>query len=243
MRSIPGGGLVGTGLRSAAGAASTAIPDAASRALSAAVSVETSAINAVLPKNCSLGTDKFCIGFDSHEVCGDLPFNAVAVSQEGASFFAAASGPAGKALTFLKSLEKTLVHVTPAYIKVTAIIGLILLLPLAGLFAYFVFKLSTSGAFAKKIASLRIIYKLAILLCIIPVLAPFLVPVGILSVAKAEVQHLGQPVIGMDMGGVSVQLIESLICSGSISLGLIIAFFLSPWMVDKCYREPNRILH
>jgi len=56
----------------------TEIPGVVSQVQSGASSIANAipgSLRATIPKNCSIGTGKFCIGFDDHVSCDDLPLN------------------------------------------------------------------------------------------------------------------------------------------------------------------------
>lgn len=65
------------GAKSALSAAATRVVDAADQAQSAVSSVATSLqdMEERLPRNCSLGTKRFCIGYEHESNCSDLPLN------------------------------------------------------------------------------------------------------------------------------------------------------------------------
>ena len=65
------------GAKSALSAAATRVVDAADQAQSAISSVATSLqdMEERLPRNCSLGTKRFCIGYEHESSCSDLPLN------------------------------------------------------------------------------------------------------------------------------------------------------------------------
>ena len=65
------------GAKSALSAAATRVVDASDQAQSAISSVATSLqdMEERLPRNCSLGTKRFCIGYEHESSCSDLPLN------------------------------------------------------------------------------------------------------------------------------------------------------------------------
>ncbi|EUC27459.1 hypothetical protein COCCADRAFT_41815 [Bipolaris zeicola 26-R-13] len=65
------------GVRSGLNAAATRVADAAGRAESAISSAAATvqSIEDIVPKNCSLGIRRFCIGFEQDINCSDLPLN------------------------------------------------------------------------------------------------------------------------------------------------------------------------
>lgn len=187
--------------QSAEGHLSTAIPGAVSGLRSAAGAVQTANIggflDALLPRNCSLGSKKFCFGFDSHSICGDLPLDIsvlLPASQGTTASFEQALKP-------FKLLQSCVAEITPGYIEATAIAGLVLLFVLTGLLAYLAmntkFALFMSRLNPCQALPLRIWICMSSLLSLIP----FLLPVGVLSVAKAKIGGIGPPVAEMKMGG------------------------------------------
>ena len=203
-------------LKSAGGVLSTALAAASSAADAAETSV-VGTLSAALPKNCSLGTENFCVAFDSHTICEHLPFNTSAILQ------GASSGLIQGALEPLQPLEKVLAKITPAYVTATAIAGLVLLSVMAGLFAYFALKLFS-------LPGLR--FRLAICFLCLLLWVPFLIPIGIIFVARSKIQGF-RPLVEMDIGDVSMQSIKNLFCAIIISLGIIALMLVGPFL-DPC---------
>jgi hypothetical protein len=88
------------GAQSAAGAVATA----STAALGAAIKAST-------PRNCSLGTKKFCVGFFNHTQCSKSPLNVSSIRPEAIASFVADD------IQALHPLKGILVRVTPAYFQ------------------------------------------------------------------------------------------------------------------------------
>lgn len=73
------------GARSALNAAATRVADAASLAESAISSAAAAApsLEEYVPRNCSLGTMRFCVGYKQDVNCSDLPLNLSSLLPEG----------------------------------------------------------------------------------------------------------------------------------------------------------------
>src|SRR4051794_4038545 len=92
-RDFPGGDILQplqTKAQSAAGVAATAIPGAVSGVESAAKAAATAipgadGIKELIPRNFSLGTKQFCIGFNNRTECKNLPLKISKVIPEAAT--------------------------------------------------------------------------------------------------------------------------------------------------------------
>lgn len=244
IRAIPGVGLPGSlasAAKSAGEAVSTAIPAAASSLQSAIGAAETSAIgalgDAIFPKNCSLGTKKFCFGFDSHTACSELPFDISAILQ------ASSGASLGKVLQPLQSLESDLAKITPGYVEAAAITGLVLLFLMASLFTFFVIDTKFADFVCKLEYRRALFLRIGISLLCILLLIPYLVPVGILSAARSKIQGFGFPVADIKMGNLNTQLLENLLCALVIVLGIVIVMVLEPWRAGGKVRSPAPAVH
>ena len=116
---------------SVANSVATAIPGAISQVQSAANAAATTipkAIEELIPKNCSLGTKQFCVGFTHNITCDDLPLALSDIVPEEVKSFL------GDQLNDLQSLEGISTKVTSAYIQDCLIVGLVLMLILATIF-------------------------------------------------------------------------------------------------------------
>ncbi|KAF4637873.1 hypothetical protein G7Y89_g200 [Cudoniella acicularis] len=71
QRAIPGSDLIQSLQSDAASVLTVATAAAGSKIQSAIGAVET-AVEAKIPRNCSLGTRQFCVGFSDHTNCTDL---------------------------------------------------------------------------------------------------------------------------------------------------------------------------
>jgi hypothetical protein len=119
----------------------TAIPGVASKIQSAIGSAETvgsDAIEASIPRNCSLGTKKFCVGFSYRKPsCDSLPFDISKILAAIPTEVANLLENEIKALQVLKPLEEILAKITAA--RISLIFGLLSLPALAVLFGCVVF--------------------------------------------------------------------------------------------------------
>jgi hypothetical protein len=88
---------------------------------SATSAIETGIPNAdsIIPKNCSLGMKQFCVGFENHVDCQDLPLDISKVLPKALTSFG------GDQVKDFQSLEGILARVTPGYIRNPIIWGLV----------------------------------------------------------------------------------------------------------------------
>ena len=90
LRAIPAGSLLQpfqSEVQSAAGFLTTDIPAVTSKIQSAVGAAKTAAIKALLPRNCSLGTKQFCVGFSNHTKYNDLLLNIFNIIPEDVARF------------------------------------------------------------------------------------------------------------------------------------------------------------
>ena len=122
--------------RSVASALSTAAPAAASQvpgALETAASQALQAIEASIPRNCSLGTKKFCVSFSNSTNCDNLPLNISKIIPAKVQKFLE------NEIDALQPLEGILAKLTIIKVQVSLILGLIVMFIIAFLFISLLF--------------------------------------------------------------------------------------------------------
>jgi hypothetical protein len=105
----------------AVSAAPSKAQGAESAAATAVSGINITAIEEKLPRNCSLGTKQFCIGFENEMRCDNLPLNISNIVPEDIRKFVSAE------VKSLRPLESILAKATPANIQGSLIVGLILI--------------------------------------------------------------------------------------------------------------------
>jgi ABC-type multidrug transport system fused ATPase/permease subunit len=175
-------------LSSAEGIAATVISSVTSQAKSAATAAATAipganAIEKLIPRNCSLGTKKFCVGFSNRIECHDLPLNVSNVLPEALTSFI------GDQVQDLRSLEGILAKLTSGFVRDWLISGLVLGLVMIVLFAWSIIG-PPYGLFLQPLSS-RLALALALkvtvgLVCIVS----FLVPTTVLNILCSKSQRL-----------------------------------------------------
>ncbi|KAF8856254.1 hypothetical protein BDZ45DRAFT_594494 [Acephala macrosclerotiorum] len=182
-----------TEAQSAASLLATAVPGAASKIQSSAGAIET-AIEALLPRNCSLGTTQFCIAFINGTKCNDLPLNISHIVPETVASFV------DNEIQSLRPLEGILAKITPASIKGCLILGLVLLFGLIVTFVYLILKIAS---FLERLG----LCLLCLFFCI-----SFIIPTAFMYDVQSKIQSIG-PIAGIEKGGASNQVLEALICA------------------------------
>jgi hypothetical protein len=197
--------------QSAASVLTTAIPAAASKIQSATSSIETAgsdAIKSLIPRNCSLGTKQFCVGFSTHTKCNDLPLNISDIIPEDIVNFV------GDEIQALQPLEGIMAKVTPGNIQDLLVLGCFVM---AFLLGFLISGLLTS---VKKI--LRLGFCLVFgLLCFIS----FLIPTYFLYLVQSKIQDLGSS-IEVEKGNVANLCVGALCCAAFMVLTVITSVFL-----------------
>jgi hypothetical protein len=202
--------------QSAASVLTVAIPAATSKIQSTAGTTETAgsdidAIKALIPRNCSLGTKQFCVGFSTHTKCNDLPLNISDIIPEDIVNFV------GDEIQALQSLEGLMAIVTPMNIQHLLILGLGLILVMAVLFGFLI-----SGLLAFVKFFLRLGFCLVFgLLCFVS----FLVPTVTLYHVQSKIQDLGSS-IEVEKGNVANLCVGALCCAAFMVLAVITSVFL-----------------
>lgn len=208
---IAGPGVV-TGIQSAANSAATVVPGAVSKVQSAAGAAATSisgAIGSIIPRNCSIGTGKFCIGIAEGLTCDNLPLN---LSQILPSDIVESLGN----VDGTQALDEALQKVTTPYIRDCLIVGLLLMFVLTCLFI-----MSMYGWFSPLAGKTTLGIALSILVGLV-FCVPFIIPVVILHVLQSVLGHLPSW-IEVRMGDVNTLCLGALCCSvTAVILGNII---------------------
>lgn len=191
----------------------TAIPAAASKIQSVAGTIETASsdIEALIPRNCSLGTKQFCVGFSTNTKCGDLPLNISDIIPENIVNFVADEVQA------LQPLEGIMAKVTPGNIQDFLILGLVLMLVMAVLFVCLISGLLAFINFFLKLGFCLVFS----LLCFIS----FLRPTTILFDVQSKIQDLG-PGIEVERGNVANLFLGALCFNVFMALVVIMSVFL-----------------
>jgi len=187
----------GSKIQSAAGAAETAVS-------------KIGAIEALIPRNCSLGTKQFCVGFSNHTKCNDLPLNISDIIPETITSFI------GDEVQSLQPLEAIMAKVTPMFIQDSLIFGLGFLIFMATIFVCLIFKLIFVATLF-----LRLGVSLLVILCFIP----FIIPTTILYHIQSEIQRL-RSVIKIKKGDTANQYMGTLVCAGVMMLLTIFISFI-----------------
>jgi hypothetical protein len=187
--------------------ATAAIPDA-------------NAIGKLIPRNCSLGTKQFCVGFSNRIECNDLPLNVSNFLPEALTSFI------GDQLHDLQPLEGTLAKLTSGFVQDWLISGLVLNLVMAVVFACSLVGLPY-GLFLQQLTPrLTLALRLTIgLICVVS----FLVPTTILHILCSKSQGL-QSNIQAKKGDVSAYYFGALFCV--IVMTVLTAF--TPDFIGKC---------
>jgi hypothetical protein len=193
------------GVESAANGIATVIPGAASQVQSAVNAAATGALDAAaIPRNCSIGTTQFCVGFVHNIWCKNLPLNLSSIIPADVDKFFQAK------LDDIQPLNRALAKVTIANIQVCLIAGLILILILTAMSAASMFGwFYCLTAVLLPFKALRIgIHLLFGLLCCIP----FFVPAIVLYILKSKTQQL-PPWIQVEQGEVDKLCLGGLCCA------------------------------
>lgn len=227
-RDIPGSdilGLLQSEAQGAANVAATAIPGAISKVQSAASAAATAiprakAIEALIPRNCSLGTKQFCVGFSNRTECNSLPLNISDIVPKAlANLVDDKAQPLEGILVSiivnqvqaLQPLEGILTRVTPSNTQVCLILGLVLMLVLRVIFACSIFsRIFSLASFLFKLGVfIRVIVCLVSgLICLIP----FLIPTVILYILQSKPQNLPSS-IEVEKGEVSGYCLGAFCCT------------------------------
>jgi hypothetical protein len=207
-----------TGLDSAANGLATAIPGAISQVQSAVSSAATSipnSIEAVIPKNCSIGTKQFCVGLSSGISCKDLPLNlSMVIPDEVANILHVK-------VDGIQPLNEVLKRVTTAKIQGSIILGLLLVASGAALSLFF--SLGRFFCLAALLTKFRFLRVGIMLVYGTTCCVPFLVITVILYILKSKTDQLPSW-INVEQGEVSEICLGGLVCAVAIAaLGSVVA--------------------
>jgi hypothetical protein len=125
----------------------------------------------MIPRNCSLGTKQFCVGFDNRTECNDLPLNLSNIVPEAVAIFV------GDQVQALQPLPGIFTKVTVANIQDCLILGLVLMLVIP-CFAHYLLRLSIRVGMA-------IIFVAGLACCV-----PFVIPTVILFTVQSKIDNL-----------------------------------------------------
>jgi len=218
-RSIPGSGLIQplqSEAQSAASVLATATAAAGSIIQSAAGAAETAvseinAIEALMPRNCSLGTMQFCVGFSNHTKCNDLPLNISDIIPEAITSFI------GDEVQRLLPLEGIMAKVIPTIIQGAFFFGLGFSAVMAVIFVCLISKLISVATFFLRLG----VGLLAVLCCV-----PFAITTTILYGVQSEIQGFGS-IVGVEKGDGAGQSMGALVCVGVMTLlTILMPFFM-----------------
>jgi hypothetical protein len=184
--------LLNTAVSAAAGAAATAVSGI----------TNITAIEAMIPRNCSLGTKQFCIGFENKINCTDFPLNISKIVPEAVIKFI------GDEIQSLQPLEGILAKVTPASIQGSLILGLIFILFIILMLTCLFFEFFS---FAARLLKLGV--------CLVSVFCFALFLLAYLTVHKVQskIQDF-KSVVGVEEGPVGNLTMGAVICAGIMML-------------------------
>jgi hypothetical protein len=162
------------------------------------------AIEALLPKNISLGINQFCAGFTKHTNCTNMPFNISDILPEANNNI---SDDINKfvisKLKTLQYLEGITAKITSATFIGTFVSGLVFLTVLA---ATLIFCLFIKRSVANNLTKIAICF-LALLCCV-----PFAIPMAILSYVGSKIQESG-PIVTIEKGDAASLSIGAFVCT------------------------------
>jgi len=154
--------VVSSHVQSVAGSIATAIPGG---------------LQAILPKNCTIGTSMYCVGFDDHVSCNDLPFRISSIIPPEVGKLLAGS-------FHIEELETAIAKITEPYIRWSLILGLGWKAVAILVFLCYIYWISSLNGTAVK-ALWTVVHLFGFLSC-----APFVVLVVILSVLRSKADQL-----------------------------------------------------
>jgi hypothetical protein len=187
--------------QSATNVAATAIPSAISKgqsAASAATAIPINTVKGMIPRNCSLGTKQFCVGFENRTECNNLPLNLSNIVPEAVVNFV------GDQVQALQPLPEILAKVTVTNIQDCLILGLVLMLVMS-IILYFALRLSIR-------IGMVIIFVAGLTCCV-----PFFIPTVVLFAVQSKIESLPSS-IEVQKGGVSNYCLGVLCCGVVMTL-------------------------
>lgn len=218
---VPGGDIPVSQAQSAISVAATIAPSVASEAqsivpsvVSSAITTVGSAVGAALPKNCSLGTKHFCVGFGDHIDCEDLPLNVSNILLRASTY----------QLSSLQAIDEALARITLTNVENCLILGLTfaILAFLAGI-VFVVSMWSPQLCFVCQFSSFRIpMFGLIRVLCSLGCCVSLLVPSIFLQILLLRTKSLPLEML-VEKGPVSGQCLGALFCAAVMAL-VAIAF-------------------
>lgn len=186
-------------------------------AASAASAAET-AIEALLPRNLSLGISEFCVGFTDHTNCTNLPLNISDIIPEAIKQFSEdIQNLVTSQFQPLQYLEGVTAKVTSANIKGPIVVGIgfFAILATTLFFCLLIIRTVTNNLMKVGICLLAILY------CI-----PFAIPPAILFYVESEIQESG-PIISIEKGDAASLSIGALVCAIVMMLLTIVILVLN----------------
>jgi hypothetical protein len=172
--------------------------------IAGAASAAETAIEALLPRNLSLGISQFCVGFTDHTNCTNLPLNISDIIPEPIKQFSEdIQNFVNGQFQPLQYLEGITAKVTSANIKGPFVFGIGLVFVLAAILFFCLFIMRTVTNNLMKVG----ICLLAILCCF-----PFAIPTAILSRVESKIQESG-PIVSIEKGDAANLSIGALVCA------------------------------
>ncbi|KAH7111110.1 hypothetical protein B0J11DRAFT_447699 [Dendryphion nanum] len=196
-----------TEAKSVANGIVTAVPSVISQLQSAADTLATALpgeVEALIPRNCSIGTKKFCVGLAHNVTCHSLPLNMSKLIPAGFEKVLRIN------LNDIQPLNDALAKVTMANIQDALIVGVVL--------AFIVTTISMCSISGKFLCLTDILLRFRILRVGISLLfgmiccIPFLVAAIVLYMFNSKAKHL-PPWIQIEEGGVSRLSVGGLCCA------------------------------
>ena len=186
LRGASGRGItlpVPTQVLSVTGDAATAVSSVTSQLQSVASVVATAVpgADAIVPRNISLGTKQFCVGFSNRLECNDLPVNTSEILPQ------ALTSPVAELVGDFHRLDGILSKLSPGYLMDSFIVGLATTTVTAVLFVCSIFGQNFGIVPLREYLSLIIILRLAIsVICCVS----FLIPTVIVYTLYSESEKL-----------------------------------------------------
>ena len=161
------------------------------------------AIEALLPKNISLGINQFCAGFTNHTNCTNMPFNISDILPEANNISDDIQKFVINKLKTLQYLEGITAKITSATFIGAFVSGMVFLTVLA---ATLIFCLFIKRSVANNLTKIAICF-LALLCCV-----PFAIPMAILSYVGSKIQESG-PIVTIEKGNAASLSIGAFVCT------------------------------
>ena len=202
---------------SEAATAASSIGNEAQSAVSSGITAIETAVDSIIPQNCTLGVKDFCIGFTDHVDCKELPLSVSNIIPSSVT----AIEPSN-----LKTLDQVLAKVTPRSIIGCLAVGLffaiLTILPdviyICSLFANELGLISFSW-FPQIFTLYRIICSS---ICFVTLLAPTIILYGFLSASTDLTKE-----ITIKKGEASKQVLVALSCAICMGISITLSWFLA----------------